>query len=188
MSGGSFTSAYYGLHGAGIFDDFEERFLRKNLNARLSLTLLRPLKFMRIAFTPYTRSDMAMDLYDKEVFGGVTFADLEAREGPELNINATDIDIGTVFTFTQPLFDAICSDLSKLRISQAVTASSAVPGIFSPLLLRNRAGSCGFPEPAWIQEALDNPERSRRAYHDARAAETYLDAKARPYLFLVDGG
>jgi NTE family protein len=188
VSGGSFASAYYGLHGEGIFDDFEERFLRKDLTSRLAVTLLRPLQFMRIAFTSYTRTDMAMDIYDKEVFGGVTFADLASREGPLLNINATDIDIGAVFTFIQPVFDGICSDLSKLRVSQAVTASSAVPGIFSPLLLRNHAGSCDFPTPAWIQEALDNPEKSRRRFQDARAAVTYLDSKERPYLFLVDGG
>ena len=31
VSGGSFTSAYYGLHGDGIFEDFEERFLYKNI-------------------------------------------------------------------------------------------------------------------------------------------------------------
>jgi NTE family protein len=27
VSGGRFTSAYYGLHGDGIFDDFEDVFL-----------------------------------------------------------------------------------------------------------------------------------------------------------------
>ena len=41
-------------HGEGIFEDFEDRFLRKNFMARLSFSLLRPLEFMRIAFTPYT--------------------------------------------------------------------------------------------------------------------------------------
>ena len=31
VSGGSFTSAYYGLHGDRVFEDFEERFLRRDV-------------------------------------------------------------------------------------------------------------------------------------------------------------
>ncbi len=188
VSGGSFTSAYYGLYGERIFEDYEERFLRKDIDARLGFNLFRPIDFFRLMFTKYTRSDMAMDLYDEEVFDGATFADLEAKSGPILNINATDIDIGAVFSFMQPQFDVICSDLSKLRVSTAVTASSAVPGIFAPLVLENRAGACNHPEPAWIREALADPTKSRRRYHDARSAATYLDPEARPYIFLVDGG
>jgi NTE family protein len=189
VSGGSFTAAYYGLHGEGIFDDFEKRFLRRDVDAELAINLfLRPIKTMRVAFTAYSRSDMAIDLYDKEIFHGATFADLEAAGGPMLNINATDIGEGNVFTFMQPVFDMICSDLSKMRVAQAVTASSAVPGIFQPLLLENHAGSCGRPEPAWISEALANPNASRRRYHSAREAATYLDREERPYIFLLDGG
>jgi NTE family protein len=188
VSGGSFTAAYYGLHGEGIFKDYEDRFLRKDIDARLALNLFRPLKFLRIAFTRYTRTDMAMDVYDKEVFNKATFVDLANAGGPLLNINATDIDIGGVFTFMQPDFNMICSDLSKMRVAQAVTASSAVPGLFDPLLLKNHAGSCGHPEPAWIKEALADPQKSRRRYHEARSAATYLDSKERPYIFLVDGG
>ena len=105
-----------------------------------------------------------------------------------VNINATDIGRGTVFTFIQPVFDLICSDLSQMRIAQAVTASSAVPGIFPPLLLENHAGTCDCPEPLWIAEALVNPSKSRRRYHAAREASTYLDREEQPYIFLLDGG
>jgi len=42
VSGGSFTAAYFGLHGDGIFDRFEDRFLRKNVQAGLLLEVLRP--------------------------------------------------------------------------------------------------------------------------------------------------
>ncbi len=188
VSGGSFTSAYYGLYGERIFEDFESRFLRRNIDARLTINLLRPFELLRLALTPYTRSNLAADVYDKEVFDGATFVDLAQAGGPILNINATDIDVGAVFTFTQPDFNMICSDLSKLKVAQAVTASSAVPGLFAPLRFENFAGSCGFPEPAWIQEALENPTQSRRRHHNARFAVTYLDRKQRPNVFLVDGG
>jgi NTE family protein len=36
VSGGSFTSAYYGLYGDRIFEDFEERFLRRNVQSATS--------------------------------------------------------------------------------------------------------------------------------------------------------
>jgi len=188
VSGGSFTAAYYGLYGDRIFQDFEERFLRQNIEGRLIGNLLRPLEFLRLQFTPYTRSDLAADIYDEKVFDGATFADLAQAGGPVLNINATDLDVGTVFTFVQPEFNLICSDLSKMRVSHAVTASSAVPGAFAPLRLKNFAGTCELPEPEWIEEALANPRASRRRHHEAVYASSYLDAKKRPNLFLVDGG
>jgi NTE family protein len=176
------------LFGDRIFEDYEERFLRRNIQRRLALNLLRPFEFVRLVFTPYTRSDLAMDIYDKEVFGGATFDDLAKADGPLLSINATDLDVGTVFSFMQSDFNLICSDLSQLRVSQAVTASSAVPGIFAPLRLKNFAGSCGFPEPLWIKQALAKPSESRRRHHEALSAVTYLDSEKRPNLYLVDGG
>jgi NTE family protein len=188
VSGGSFTSAYYGLNGEQIFEDFEDKFLRRNFDGKLAINLFRPIKLMRMMLTPYTRSDMAVDLYDKEIFKGATFADLETKPGPLLEINATDIAIGAVFTFVQSNFNMICSDLSKLRVAQAVTASSAVPGVFSPLLLENHAGECGFDHPAWMQEALAHRTTERRRYHQARVASTYFDSEDRPYVYLVDGG
>lgn len=40
VSGGSFTAAYYGLHGDRTFDRFEEAFLRRNIEGGLKKTLL----------------------------------------------------------------------------------------------------------------------------------------------------
>lgn len=188
VSGGSFTAAYYGLYGERIFEDFEHRFLRRDIDARLALSLFRPLELLRFAFTPYSRSDMAIDLYDREIFEGATFADLAAAGGPLLSINATDIDIGGVFSFGKEDFDLLCADLSTMRVAQAVTASSAVPGIFPPLLLENFSGTCGLREPQWIEQGLEHPRRSRRRHHEAVDKATYLDRNERPYIPLVDGG
>lgn len=188
VSGGSFTAAYYGLYGDRIFEDYEERFLKFDIDARLAVNLLRPIKLTRIMLTSYTRTDMAADLYDKYLFGGKTFADLEAADGPLLSINATDLDVGHVFSFWQPGFNMICSDLSKMRVSTAVTASSSVPGVFTPTVIKNSAGTCGYPRPQWIDQALADPSASRRRAHQAQMVETMLDSEKRPYLFLVDGG
>ena len=42
VSGGSFTSAYFGLFGDRIFEDFEQAFLRVPLQHQLEVALFRP--------------------------------------------------------------------------------------------------------------------------------------------------
>jgi NTE family protein len=188
VSGGSFTSAYYGLHGDGIFVDFEERMLRNNLQGALIRALLNPLNWFRLIGSVFDRSELAARLYDREVFDGATYADMLAAGGPLIQINATDLAAGSFFTFFQPQFDLICSDLLPFSVARAVTASSAVPGAFSPIPLRNYAGSCGFEPPPWFEEALAVGRKDPRRFRAARIAHTYLDATRRPYIHLLDGG
>ncbi len=188
VSGGSFTSAYYGLFGERIFTDFESVFLRRNLERQLILALFNPLNWLRMATDALNRSDLAIRLYDHEIFERKTFADLLAARGPFLHINAADIVIGDQFTFFQPQFDLICSDLSRLEVARAVAASSAVPGPFSPISLRSWTGQCGYRPPDWFAQALhDQSEGARRRRHVAEQVESYLDSK-RSYVHLVDGG
>jgi len=111
-----------------------------------------------------------------------------AAEGPLVQINATDLAANTFFTFFQPQFDLLCSDLTPFSVARAVTASSAVPGAFSPLTLRNYAGSCGFVKPAWFEEALKEGRTNPRRFRAARTAQSYLDSNRRPYIHLLDGG
>ncbi len=188
VSGGSFTAAYYGLFGDRIFEDYEARFLRRNVQRRLLLELFRPKNWLRLASSFFDRTELAIEFYDREIFDRATFADLLAARGPSLQINATDIGVGERFTFFQPHFDLICSDLSQLEVARAVAASSAVPVLFNPIILRNYAGTCGFESPAWLEEALHAPDVSRRRRWYARTAASYLDAKRRRYIHLVDGG
>ncbi len=187
VSGGSFASAYYGLFGDRIFDDFEERFLRRNVQGSLILGMLRPKNWFRLASTFFDRTEIAIELYDRKVFDGATFEDLLAAGGPYLQINAADLGVGYRFTFIQPQFDPICSDLSQLKVARAVAASSAVPGLFNAVTLRNYAGSCGFERPVWLDEALSD-RNARRRFRSASIAESYLDADDRKYIHLVDGG
>lgn len=188
VSGGSFTSAYFGLYGERIFDDFEERFLRRNVQARLILELLRPKNWIRLASTVFDRNELAVALYDRFVFDGATFGDLAATPGPFIEINAADLAVGNRFTFFQEQFDLICSDLAELQVARAVLASSAVPVAFNPVTLRNYANTCGFERPTWLGAALADRKGSRRRYWNASVLASYLDPKARKYVHLVDGG
>jgi NTE family protein len=188
VSGGSFTAAYYGLFGRRIFEDFESRFLKKNIQKELFLETLDLDHWFRLPSPQYGRSDLAAEYYDQHIFEGRTFGDIAARAGPLILVNATDLARGDYFTFTQEIFDIICSDLSRTPVSRAVAASSAVPIILSPITLYNYAGSCNYELPQWIKKALEEPSFSRRRNQQALHLASYLDAEKRPYIHLVDGG
>jgi NTE family protein len=188
VSGGSFTSAYYGLYGDRIFEDFEERMLKTDLQTGLLHQLFNPINWFRLASGYFDRSELAVTLYDDKVFDDKTFADMLARPGPSIQINATDLAAANFFTFFQPQFDLICSDLSSFSVARAVTASSAVPGAFSPIPLRNYAGTCGFVTPPWLDVGLESRKTDPRRYRAAATIAGYLDADDRPYIHLLDGG
>lgn len=188
VSGGSFTAAYYGLFGDRIFEDYEERFLKRNVERDLFLRMLWPQNFFRLMTSFFDRTELTVQYYDEEIFDGARFSDLARAGGPMIQINATDLSAGSQFTFVQPQFDLLCSDLSPLKVALAVTASSAVPVVFPAITLRNDAGSCGYEQPAWFAEALANRKQQPRRYHAAAEMSAYLDRKATPYVHLIDGG
>ena len=160
VSGGSFTAAYYGLFRDRIFEDFESRFLKKDIQGEIKRAILfNPVNWAKLFSPYYDRSDLAADYYNKNVFDGGTFGDILARKQPIIMINATDMVHGTRFSFNQDTFDAICSDLLSFPVARACAASSAVPIVLSPVTLRNYAGSCGYHMPEPLEEALKTAER-----------------------------
>lgn len=170
VSGGSFTAAYYGLFGNDLFRDFKEKFLYKNIQRALLLRLLYPVNWLRSASPYFDRIDMAAAYYDKQVFNRKTYADL-IQEGrrPFIIINATDMGLGSRFEFTQDQFDGLYSDLSSFRVARAVAASSAFPGLLSPLRVINYPNPEGAKgedlplfkgEPRWLENALADKDRT----------------------------
>ncbi len=188
VSGGSFTAAYYGLFGDRIFEDFEEKFLTANVQGHLEGNLFKPWVWMTIGSPNYGRSELAADYYDEILFENKTYADIAARGGPLIQINASEFTLGMQFTFTQNQFDILCSDLSAFPVSRAVAASSAVPGLFSDVTINNYAGSCDYEMPAWGKIALNDPDTTSRRYYLARKYEQYFDSEKLPYIHLFDGG
>ncbi len=185
VSGGSFTAAYYGLFGDRIFEDFESRFLKKNIQGALTAgTLLNPINWFRLSSPYFDRSDLAAEYYNKHVFDGKNFGDLLKRKGPMILINAADMSKGTRLSFNQAFFNAICSDLSKFPVARACAASSAVPGLLSPITLRNYAGLCGYVLPS----ELEKPSVAYRQREMRENMMVMLDSKEKPYLHLIDGG
>jgi NTE family protein len=188
VSGGSFTAAYYGLYGDRIFEDYEDVFLRRNVQEELTDQVLDPTNWPSIASPFYTRADLATELYDETIFNRATFGDLQQADGPFIIINATEMTLGTRFQFTQNYADIICTDLSAMPVARAVAASSAVPLLFSPITIVNRAGECGWQQPAWATAALASENRTSRLYNLASNITELNNREEHPYLHLFDGG
>ena len=190
VSGGSFTAAYYALFRERLFDDFPAAFLHRDIERELIGRVLWPPNWLRLARKDFDRINLAARLYDETVFQGRTFGDLlrEPRR-PYIIVNATDMTLGRRFEFTQDQFDLLCSDLSALKVADAVAASSAFPGLLSPLTLRNFAGDgCGYRPPQWLQDA-NRPGNPPMRYLHARDLLSYQEqAASRPWIHLLDGG
>jgi len=189
VSGGSFTSAYYGLFGDQIFEDFKDVFLYKDVQGDLSGMVLGFFDLLGRLFANISRTEIAIDYYDKNIFRGKTFADLQKAGGPFILINASDLNSQSQFIFIQPQFDFLCSDLSKFKVARAVAASSAVPVLFPPILIEKHE-ECNYQKPGWLTEAEVKAEHE----NDQRLKETvaslnfYLDKNNPHYVTLLDGG
>ncbi len=188
VSGGSFTSAYYVLFPDRFFSDFPDRFLFRNIHRELMLRLLNPYNWFRFASSNFSRSDMADEYYNDTIFEKQTFANLLNKPKgtvPFLLINATDMTTLQRFTFTQDQFDLLCSDLSGVSVSRAVTASSNFPVVFNPLTIKIYKQTCGA-YPLWEMLNNGNMKSSMRTA-EAMAALSYRDSD-RLYAHLLDGG
>jgi len=191
VSGGSFTALAYGLYGEKLFDEYEQRFLKRDVQGELVARLLNPGRWPSLSSAGYGRSEMAADLYDEILFNGATFGDLERIGGPVVIATATDISTGSRLGFIQADWDLICSDLSKVSLSRAAAASSAVPFVMSPVTINNYGGTCRYRPPSWVRAIEDPQTRARpagRAVQRYKEMMGFQDGVNRPYLHLVDGG
>jgi NTE family protein len=186
VSGGSILAAYYAAFGADKLPDFERDFLRENFQNSLITQTLRPVHLYRMTSPWYGRSNVLAERLD-QLYEGRTYADIDDNPPrTQLIIAATDMSLGTTFEFTPEQFGLICSDLRSVPLAFAVAASSAVPIVLSPMGLKNYAAECraqGVVPPALRDEGTDYRARMYRSQ-----AKSYLDAKRRPYIHLVDGG
>ena len=190
VSGGSFTALAYGLYGDRLFDQYEARFLKRNVQHELVTRALSPFNWGALASTGWGRSELAADLYDEILFNGATYADLKP-DGPRIFVSATDLAEGVRLIFNPQNFAVMCTDLGAFRLARAAAASSAVPVVLSSLTIDNYGGTCDYRLPSWTSRFLDDPDPPRPAARTIKRLEellAYADRTKRPYLHLVDGG
>jgi NTE family protein len=190
VSGGSFTGAYFGLYGEGLFADFKTRFLYRDLQDELFWQLWNPYNWIRLASPVFSRIDLAAELYDRTIFDSHTFADL-ARTCPRpfIIINATNLHQGARFAFTAEQFHYLGSDLGPYPIARAVAASSAFPFLLAPVTLKNHPFPPDYRPPESDLNAVEfDFWVNRRRYQEAAANLLYTDKAEHPYVHLMDGG
>lgn len=194
VSGGSVLAAYFSLHGKETVPAFERRFLKQNFQRQFTKQVFSFANLPRITSPEYGRGDLLQEQFENTLFRNATFDDLDKRrKGPFAVISATDMAAGSRLDFIQEHFDAMCLNLSDLRIARAVAASSAVPLIFSPITLNNNGGNCGYVLPERLRYTLTDESVGKlqqqtrreltRTYHSQ-----YNDSTKRPYIHLLDGG
>jgi NTE family protein len=188
VSGGSFTAAYYGLFGDRIFTDYERVFLKQSIQGALIDNLFNPSYWWKSLYSGWDRTEMAIEYYDHHIFEGKTFADIRLKDGPYIEINATDLGGGNRFSFIQAYFDVICSDLGAFPVARAVTASSAVPIAFPPVVLKNHGSSCDPSKSDFTRYVASIKSDDSRMLELKQRINSYLDVKRHPYIHLVDGG
>ena len=185
VSGGSFTAAYYGLLGDGLFENFEDEFLRFNLDRRLIWRAINP----ALLFSERGRTESAIKYYQDNLFHDATFADMIRPDRPMIIINASDLGYGIRFSFIQEYFDLLCSELSSFPVAEAVAASSAVPVVFNPIVVQNY-DTCSDMQLMGTSRVRERVEPRDNEGISVMLAQlhTYSEKEKRKYIHFVDGG
>src|SRR5688572_7357494 len=140
VSGGSLTAAYYCLAGRAWNPANVQRKMTQSFATDIIIRTILPWNFIALTFSDWDRSDLLADSFREKLFSrdgrALTFKDLRP-DRPHLLINATDLQTGKPFVFSNEAFDAINSDLSSYPIAHAVAASSAVPVLLHHVTLRD---------------------------------------------------
>lgn len=181
VSGGSFTSAYYGLYGDRIFEDFKDEFLLKDVQGHLTRNVLNPFTW----FSRKGRTERAVEYYNKILFHDATFVDMMQPGRPMIVINASDLAYGVRFSFIQDYFNLLCSDVRDFPVASAVAASSAVPVVFNPVVVEN-FGSC--EPPPLSPQVIENAKHSDELAQTLEGIHSYGKKQERRYIHFVDGG
>jgi len=189
VSGGSVTAAYFGLKGREGLPEFRRRFLERNAEEGFD-TQVSLGNVVKVLSTGGLNDRSRFPRWlDDNLFDGATYADLFARRKPVVWVTASDLYNRVPFVFEPITFSAICSDLSTIRLSEAVAASAAVPGVFLPVNVENFGGACGSRVPMFMQRALTEPGSAAMLRASAQAlTRLRADPVAHRYVKLLDGG
>lgn len=141
VSGGALIAAYFMTFREETFTRFEREVLALDLQHHVLARTLSPRGLWRQTSRRFGRGDVLAELLDEHVFKGKTYGDVPRRR-PMGIINATDLEFGGRFEFSQDQFDHVCADLDAFPVSRAVAASMAVPLLLSPVTLWNYTNDC----------------------------------------------
>jgi NTE family protein len=202
VSGGSVTSAWFGLHRSpahpdGDLDDLRSDFLIKDNMAALELDAVDPITWFGLVTGSFTRIEAEEALFNDRLFHGATLAELNLPGRPYIVFNATDMAGGETFALVPRRFDDVCSNYDALPVATAVSASAAFPILLTPVGFHDFSDGCAgrLRNGQWITVDLSNPYTpylNLPEYKEARYANDlrhgpnpYRDIQ---YLYFLDGG
>jgi NTE family protein len=141
VSGGNLPAAYYAISNDTEWNETKVKEIMGDDIKKAAKS-----KYYWHVINPYahgTRSDIMAEVFDEKIFQKKKFKDVNP-ERPYLIINATvgtednnDYSLGDVFAFTSEDFKKLDSNIYEYSIASAIMASSAYPGAFDYVLLRD---------------------------------------------------
>lgn len=172
VSGSSLAAAYYGLYGDNSnnkehsWDDksVREAFLT-NFERPWLISWFCPINIFRYWITNFSRSDIMANTLDNKLFHDHKYEALGSEKLPRIFINATSFTDGSAFVFSDEHFtERLNSRLDTYPVAKAVMASSAFPGVFHDITLKDYS------------------------VKDVDLNETEQDISVENYEHLIDGG
>ena len=140
VSGGSLPGAYYCLNDRDWNPGEVQKRLTHSFAHDVLMDVAKPWILGTLLMTDLDRSDLLAWSFQKNLFSRdgheLTFKDL-LPDRPHLLINATDLQSGDRFVFSNENFNDLNSDLSRYPIAYACAASSAVPVVMHQVTLRD---------------------------------------------------
>lgn len=143
VSGSSLTAAYYGLYGnnSDPKHPWNEEGVRKafitDLQSGWIQSWFNPWNVVRYWLTNFTRSDIMIEKLNDELYDDKKFNEL-IKQFPQIIINATSYTNGQPFVFTDEHFaNRLNSRIDTFPLANAVMASSAFPGVFHPVTVKD---------------------------------------------------
>ena len=202
VSGGSVTSAWFGLHRDrvhpdGDLDDLRNDFLTKDNMATLELDAVNPITWFGLVTGKLTRIEAEEALFNERLFHNATLADLNQPGQPFIVLNATDMAGGETFAMVPRRFDDVCSNYDALPVATAVSASAAFPILLTPVGFQDFSEACAgqLRNGAWIKIDLSNPYTPYLNLPEYKEARYANDLRHGPdpyrridYLYFLDGG
>lgn len=137
VSGSSLPAAYYGLY-PERWNDIDEirKKMAKNFELRWVGRWLLPHNILLYWNTNFNRSDLMKEVLDSNLFDKKTFSDMKKGQ-PRILINSTKLSEGKTFVFSKEEFNSLGSRIDTYPIANAVMASSAFPGAFHDMTLKD---------------------------------------------------
>lgn len=182
VSGGGILAAHFALRGPQGLPAFRRDFLDQDPEGALR-TSFTPINLLRGYRGGVNDLSGLADWLDAHLYRGASLGDLDQPGRPRLLLHATELYNRAPFPFDRDSFRAICSDYDAFPLAHAVAASSAVPVLFSPIVLENFNPTC----PA-AGHGTPSHERSAFARHVEASQTRYANEPELHYLKLLDGG